>query len=108
VFYFPHYNHVRQSTPQSAIRVGDFKLIHFYETGESRLYNLVEDIEERHDLSDRAGEKAADLKRRLDRYLADVGASLPTVNPAFDPNSDPNPKRRRRKQRTAPLDRVRK
>jgi arylsulfatase A len=95
VFYFPHYNHDNETTPQSAIRVGDYKLIHFYETGESRLYNVVEDIEERYDLSDRMDEKAADLKRLLDNYLADVEAGLPTVNARFDPRRDPKHERRR-------------
>ena len=108
VFYFPHYNHDRQTTPQSAIRVGKYKLIHFYETGESRLYNIVEDIEERNDLSDRMTEKAADLKQRLDSYLADVEAGLPAVNATFDPRRDPNQKRRPQAQPTAPVDRIRK
>jgi arylsulfatase A-like enzyme len=95
VFHFPHYNHDNRTTPQSAIRVGDYKLIYFYETDESKLYNVVEDIEERYDLSDRMDEKATDLKRRLDRYLDDVEAGLPTVNARFDARRDPNQQRRR-------------
>jgi arylsulfatase A-like enzyme len=105
VFHFPHYNHDRQATPQSAIRVGDYKLIHFYETGESKLYNLVEDIGEQYDLSDRMQEKAADLKRRLDSYLADVEAGLPVANARFDPRRDPNQKRRRQTQPIDSMDR---
>jgi arylsulfatase A-like enzyme len=108
VFHFPHYNHDRQTTPQSAIRVGKYKLIYFYETGESRLYDIVEDIEERNDLSDRMTEKTADLKQRLDSYLADVEAGLPVVNTTFDPRRDPNQKRRPQAQPTAPVDRIRK
>ena len=103
VFHFPHYNHDNRTTPQSAIRVGDYKLIHFYETRESKLFNIREDFEERFDLSDRMPEKAADLKRRLDKYLADVEAGLPAVNTAFDPRRDPNPMRR---QQTRPTDRM--
>jgi hypothetical protein len=57
---------------------------------------VVEDIEERYDLGARMSEKVADLKRRLDRYLTDVEAGLPTINTAFDPDRDPNPTRRRR------------
>jgi arylsulfatase A-like enzyme len=106
VFHFPHYNHDKQTTPQSAIRVGDYKLIYFYETGESKLYNLVEDIAEQYDLSDRLQEKAAELKQRLDRYLADVQAGLPVVNARFDPRRDPNPKRRRQAPPPGLLNRI--
>ena len=94
VFHFPHYNHDNRTTPQSAIRVGDYKLIHFYETGETKLYNVIDDVGERNDLSDRMVEKAADLQRRLESYLADVEAGLPVVNAAFDPRRDPNRERR--------------
>lgn len=37
--------------PQSAIVKGDWKLIHYYETGKNELYHLKTDISEKHDLS---------------------------------------------------------
>ncbi len=58
--------------PSSAIRKGDYKLIHFYETGENLLYNTKEDIGEKNNLIgtskkyDRiAAKMAADLTKRL-------------------------------------------
>lgn len=86
VFHFPHY---QGDTPHSAILLGDYKLLHFYETGETRLFNLAEDLAERNDLGSSQPEVAADLKQRLETYLAEVGASMPQPNPNFDPAKEP-------------------
>ena len=86
IFHFPHY---QGDTPHSAIVLGDYKLLHFYETGETRLYNLAEDLAERNDLGASQPKIAADLKQRLEAYLAEVGASLPQPNPDFDPATEP-------------------
>ncbi len=86
IFHFPHY---QGDTPHSAIVLGDYKLLHFYETGETRLFNLAEDLAERNDLGASQPKIAADLKQRLEAYLAEVGASLPQPNPDFDPATEP-------------------
>lgn len=86
VFHFPHY---QGDTPHSAILMGDHKLIHFYETGESRLFDLKKDLAETNDLSRTEPEVAADLKGRLESYLAEVGAAMPETNPNFDPAKEP-------------------
>jgi len=86
VFHFPHY---QGDTPHSAILLGDYKLLHFYETGETRLFNLAEDLAERNDLTASQPKVAADLKQRLETYLAGVGASMPHPNPDFDPAKEP-------------------
>lgn len=78
VFHFPHY---QGETPHSAIYLGDFKLIHFYETGEDRLFNLKDDIGEKSDLSKQLPDKGKELRTLLDRYLAEVQAQLPAANP---------------------------
>ena len=86
IFHFPHY---QGDTPHSAILLGNYKLLHFYETGETRLFNLAEDLAERNDLGASQPKIAADLKQRLEAYLAEVGASLPQPNPDFDPATEP-------------------
>lgn len=86
IFHFPHY---QGDTPHSAILLGDYKLLHFYETGETRLFNLAEDLAERNDLTASQPKVAADLKQRLETYLAEVGASMPRPNPDFDPAKEP-------------------
>ena len=73
-----HYPHVRISRPGSAIRAGDWKLIHYYQDGRRELYNLNDDIGESHDLAGRLPEKAAAMKARLDAMLRDQGAKIPS------------------------------
>ena len=51
VWHFPHYQVDKGNTPSSAIRVGDWKLVKHYETGEVNLFNLSEDLGETRDLS---------------------------------------------------------
>lgn len=63
-FHFPHY-HGSAWTPGSAIRKGDWKLIHFYEDGQNELYNLARDFGERNDLSGTHPDKLAELKKDL-------------------------------------------
>jgi arylsulfatase A len=82
VFHFPHYQ--SGHAPHSAIRVGDLKLLKFYEDDSVKLFDLAEDAGERNDLAARRPAEAARLRARLDRHLADVGGQLPTVNPRFD------------------------
>ncbi|MBB5036725.1 arylsulfatase A-like enzyme [Prosthecobacter dejongeii] len=86
VFHFPHY---QGDTPHSAILAGSFKLLHFYETGENRLFNLDADLGERNDLAQTMPELANEMATKLQRYLSEVKAALPTPNTHFDPTSEP-------------------
>jgi arylsulfatase A len=86
-WHYPHY-HPGGATPYSAVRMGDWKLIHFYEDGRDELYDLANDLGE---TTDRAATEAARVKvmrTRLDQWLAAVGAQFPTPNPAHDPEKD--------------------
>jgi arylsulfatase A len=78
-FHYPHYYHAPSSTPVSAIRKGDWKLLQYYEDGHTELYNLRSDPSESTDLAaiDRA--TAAELKNELNGWLLEVGAKLPTA-----------------------------
>ncbi len=87
VFHFPHY---QRDTPHSAILLGDYKLIRFYETGESYLYNLANDLKESKDLSETLPEKADELNALLTAYLDAVDAKLPQLNPKYDPSKSPS------------------
>lgn len=86
VFHFPHY---QGDTPHSAILSGDMKLIHFYETGENRLFDLRADLAERSDLSARSSEITARLAKQLADYLKEVGAAMPQQNPNYDSAKEP-------------------
>jgi arylsulfatase A-like enzyme len=92
VFHFPHYQ--GEGGPQSSIRIGDWKLIHFYEDGNNKLFNLEEDLGERRDLATQHSDKAQDLYQRLQKYLSQIDAQLPTKNPEFDSSTAPEPRKR--------------
>ena len=86
-WHYPHY-HPGGATPYSAIRSGDFRLVHFYEDGRDELYDLGKDISESQDLAGTQPEQAKALRTRLDVWLKSVDAQLPTTNAAFDPAAD--------------------
>ena len=57
-----------------AIRAGDWKLIEFFENGRVELYNLKNDIDEKHNLTHEYPEKVAELKKQLADWRREVGA----------------------------------
>jgi arylsulfatase A-like enzyme len=82
-WHYPHY-HPGGATPYSAIRSGDWRLVHFYEDGRSELYDLAVDVGECTDLAAVHPGQVADLKKRLDAWLAETAAQFPSPNPDFD------------------------
>ncbi|MFM7205773.1 MAG: sulfatase [Planctomycetaceae bacterium] len=85
VFHFPHYQ--TGHTPHSAIRVGDLKLLKFYEDESVKLFDLAGDIGEQRDLAGQRPADAARLEQRLENHLATVHAQFPTTNPRYDPDA---------------------
>ncbi len=79
-WHYPHY-HGGGATPHSAIRDGDWRLVHFYEDDRSELYNVADDIGEEHDLAPEMPDRAAALRAKLDAWRAAVGAQDPVSNP---------------------------
>ncbi len=70
--------------PASAVRKGDWKLIHFLDDDHVELYNLSEDIGEKADLAGSQPAKVEELKGILDAWRLGVKADMPSVNPDFD------------------------
>ena len=70
IFHFPYY----VMSSQSAIRLGDYKLLQNLETEEIFLYNVVEDIGETTDLKEKMPEKAEEMYQKMSGYLASVDA----------------------------------
>ena len=64
-WYYPHY-HGSGWLPGAAIRQGDWKLITFYESQTTELYNLKDDISELNDLSKTYPNKALKLLNKLE------------------------------------------
>jgi arylsulfatase A-like enzyme len=85
-WHYPHYQHYQLggTTPYSAIRKGDFKLIEFLDDMRVELYNLKDDLGEAHDLAAEMPEKVKELRGRLHDWRDEVGAQMPTRNREFD------------------------
>ena len=58
-------------------------MIRFFEDGRVELYNLREDISERHDRADEQPELAARLNAMLGDWMRSVMAIVPKPNPNF-------------------------
>ena len=79
-WHFPHYS-PQDGLPSGAIRVGNLKLVEFFEDMHVELYDLEADIAESNDLAGERPEKAEELKRRLHEWREEVGAQMPTPAP---------------------------
>ena len=64
-FHYPHYS---QAGPQSTITQGGFKLIKFYDTDTSKLFDLTRGISEQNDLSQQQPGKAKKMHQALMNY----------------------------------------
>ena len=80
-WHYPHYSN-QGGNPSSAIRLGDFKLIHDLELDTYELYNLKSDIGETKNLASTLPEKTAELKGMLNNWV--------TNN--YNKKLEPNPK----------------
>jgi len=75
-----------RTTPASAVRRGNYKLITFFEDGRNELYNLADDLNESHDLSAHMPAQTTELHTALEQWWRDTGAWLPTeANVLYDP-----------------------
>jgi arylsulfatase A-like enzyme len=83
LWHFPHY-HGSGHRPSSAIRVGDYKLIKFYEGPVLELYDLKNDPYEKENIAEKYAQKTEELHRELIRQLELQKANLPKgENPAY-------------------------
>ncbi|MDQ1257607.1 MAG: hypothetical protein QG656_2213, partial [Candidatus Hydrogenedentes bacterium] len=85
-WHYPHYGN-QGGSPGGAIREGDFKLIEFYEDSHVELYNLKDDLSERHDLAAAMPEKAEALRKKLDVWRQATHAQMPRPNPEYRPEA---------------------
>jgi arylsulfatase A len=103
-WHYPHYQLYQQggTVPYSAIRFGDDKLIEFLDGRPSELYNLRNDIGEKTNVAAAQPEKVRTLRERLAAWRREIGAQIPTPNPAYDaskPEHEPNAKQLKRDQK---------
>ena len=74
-FYYPHY--YSTTKPVSAIREGDWKLLHYFEDDSVELYRLGEDLAESRECSQAYPAVSKRLRRQLQGWLQGVGAQFP-------------------------------
>jgi len=79
-WHYPHYSN-QGGRPGGAVRVGDWKLLEFFEDDRVELYDLSKDPGEQQDLAAAQPERAAALKKQLADWRVSVGAQMPTPNP---------------------------
>ncbi len=60
-----------------AIRKGEWKLIEFFDTGETELYNLAQDPSEQHNLATEEPARRRELLEALHTWQHSVGATIP-------------------------------
>jgi len=78
-FHYPHY--YQTTSPVSAVRARDWKLLEYFEDNHVELYRLADDLSESKDLSADAPARARQLRDALHSWRASVNASMPKPNP---------------------------
>jgi len=81
-WHYPHY-HIEGASPYSAIRDGNWKLIHIYETNKYELYNLKDDIGETNDIASQYPKKVKELDKKLNKWIKKMDAQMPIPNPNY-------------------------
>ncbi len=75
-----------RTTPAGAVRMGDWKLIEYFEDGRLELYNLADDLSERNNLADSQPERAQAMRQMMVNWRRETNAAMPTgQNPRYRP-----------------------
>lgn len=86
-WHYPHYGN-QGGEPSSIVRLGDWKLIHYYEDGRDELYNLRRDIGEHAPVNTMFPEKVKELRSLLDNWLKETNARIPVVDPLYNAKAE--------------------
>ncbi|MGL6073853.1 MAG: sulfatase-like hydrolase/transferase [Fimbriiglobus sp.] len=84
-WHYPHYAN-QGSTPGSAVRVGNMKLIEFALAGRQELFDLSKDLSESRNLASEKPEVVKELSAKLAAWKKGVGAQEMTPNAVYLPN----------------------
>ncbi len=81
-WHFPHYSNHGMQSPGGAIRLGDYKLLEYFENNTVQLFNLKADPGEQNDLARTQPKKAAELLKMLQVWRQEVSAQMMPTNQA--------------------------
>ena len=82
-WHYPHYGN-QGGAPSGAIRLGDWKLIEWFEDDSVEIFNLADDIGEQKNLAEEHPELVAQLRKRLQEWRTATGANMPQLNPEYN------------------------
>ena len=82
IWHYPHYGN-QGGEPSGMIRLGEWKLIHYYEDGREELYNLKTDSEEQANVAENNPELVHELSETLFQMLKEMGARFPVRDPEY-------------------------
>lgn len=82
-WHWPNYSNHGEQSPGGAIRLGDYKLIEYYENNTVQLFNLKDDPGEQKDLSNLMPAKVKELTDKLHAWRKSVNAQMPEKNPEY-------------------------
>jgi len=80
-WHYPHY--YPGTTPVNAVRMGDWKFIHYFDTDSIELYDLSKDLGEVNNVAGENPLVAKQLFASLSLWRADIRAQMPTRNKYF-------------------------
>jgi arylsulfatase A-like enzyme len=78
-WHFPHYSNHGYQSPGGAIRLGNYKLLEYFENGTVQLFDLQNDLGEKNDLSKSKPEMTKKLLKLLHDWRKEVDAKMPRV-----------------------------
>ncbi|NOU36919.1 MAG: sulfatase [Kiritimatiellaceae bacterium] len=81
-WHYPHYGN-QGGTPGSSVRLGNYKLIEFFEDDRIELYGLENDPGETQNLSGKLPELARSMRETLHQWQRHVEAKIPQPNPEW-------------------------
>ncbi|MEM1326237.1 MAG: sulfatase [Bacteroidota bacterium] len=84
IWHYPHYGN-QGGQPSSILRLGDWKLIYYYEDESVELFDLVNDPSEQNDLSAQEMTRATQMRDQLFVQLESMNARYPKRDPLYDP-----------------------
>ena len=81
-WHFPHYSNHGNQSPGGAVRVGNYKLLEYFENGTVQLYDLENDLGEQNDISKERPEITQELLKMLQDWRQQTDAKMPEIKTA--------------------------
>jgi hypothetical protein len=81
-WHFPHYSNHGNQSPGGAVRVGQYKLLEYFENGTVQLFDLENDLGEQRDISKERPEITQELLKMLQDWRQQTDAKMPEIKTA--------------------------